>query len=440
MFDSLGEKIQTTFKKLTGRGKLTEKDIDTALREIRMALLEADVNYKVVKNFLTDVKARAMESEVFSSLTPGQTIVKIVYEAMSDLLGGSAKEINFSGQSPTVILLAGVQGSGKTTSAAKLALYLKRKNKLVSVAACDTQRAAAVDQLITLCKSISIDVFTEPDTPPETIAKDALSYARKNGSDVLIIDTAGRQHVDEELMAQISRITQSVTPHEVLFVVDCMMGQQAVDSALAFDETVKLTGFILSKADSDARGGAALSVSYITDKPIKFAGTGEKLNEFELFHPDRVSSRILGMGDVISLIEKAQETFDETASADLQRKLEKNKFTLQDYLDQLDSLSQMGGIEEILKSLPGGGGVRPEDIDPRAIGHTKAIIQSMTAKERNDPRIINASRRRRIARGSGTTVTDVNRLLNGFEQTKKLFKQINNSQKRKFGKLNFPIG
>ncbi|MBR6800519.1 MAG: signal recognition particle protein [Eubacteriaceae bacterium] len=438
MFNSLGDKIQDTFKKLTGKGKLSEKDIDSALREIRMALLEADVNYKVVKSFLASVKERALGEEVLGSLTPGQMVIKIVHSALSELIGSTAKEITFSPQPPTVIMMAGVQGSGKTTSAGKLANYLKKKSRRILIAACDTQRAAAVSQIRILAEKIGVDVFHTEGEEPEVIASQALKHAKMHGYDVLIVDTAGRQHVDDDLMEQIGRIHDAVNPNEVFFVVDCMMGQQAVDAATAFNEKVNITGFILSKADSDARGGAALSVSYITGRPIKFAGTGEKITDFELFHPDRVASRILGMGDMMSFIEKASEVVDEEKSKKMAEKLVKNTFTLQDYLDQMEQMAQMGGMEELLGALPGAGKMKGLEVNQKEMNRTKAIIQSMTPKERNNPKIINASRKRRIAAGSGTTVTEVNRLLNGFEQSKKLIKQMS-SQKRKFSKMKFPF-
>lgn len=439
MFDQLGQKLQGTFKKLTGKGKLSEKDIDDALKEIKMSLLEADVNFKVVKRFLSDVKERAMGDAVFKSLTPGQQVVKIVHESMSELIGGTASDIKYSGNPPTVIVMAGVQGSGKTTSAAKLALFLKNRNKKTIVAACDTQRAAAVEQLKVLCDSIGVETYYEEGRKPEEIAKAALSYAKKQGADVLIADTAGRQHVDKELMDEIGRICGDIKPNEVLFVVDCMMGQQAVDAAAAFDEKIDITGFVLSKADSDARGGAALSVCYIAKKPIKFAGTGEKLSEFELFHPDRVASRILGMGDVLSVIEKAQQLMDEDASMKLAGKLQKNEFTLDDYLEQMDQLANMGGIEEMLKMMPTNAKMPNINVDAKQLARTKAIIQSMTRKERVSPNIINASRRRRIATGSGTSVADVNRLLKGFEQSRKMIKQLSSQKRRPGSKMNFPF-
>lgn len=439
MFDQLGEKLQNTFKKLTGKGKLSEKDIEEALKEIRMALLEADVNYKVVKSFLSLVKEKAMGAEVMKSLTPGQQVIKIVHDELTELLGTSAKDIRYSGQLPTVILLAGVQGSGKTTSAGKLAEFIQKKNKKVILAACDTQRAAAVDQLKILGEKIGIAVFHQENTSPAAIAKAALDYSKKEGADVLIVDTAGRQHLDENLMNEIGEIRDVTDPHEVLFVVDCMMGQQAVDAAKAFDEKIQITGFILSKTDSDARGGAALSVSFITGKPIKFTGTGEKISDFEVFHPDRVASRILGMGDMLTLIEKAEKIADSESQREFAKKINKNSFTLEDYLTQMDSIASMGGLDEIMASLPVSasklGGLK---VDPKQLARTKAIIQSMTKKERMNPSIINASRRRRISAGSGTTVMDVNRLLKGFEQSKKMMKQMS-SQKRRFGSPKFPF-
>lgn len=436
MFDQLGGKIQQTFKKLSGKGRLSEKDVDEALKEIRMALLEADVNYKVVKSFLSGVREKAMGEEVLKSLTPAQQVIKIVNEEMRSLLGSTAKELSVSGKMPAVVLLAGVQGSGKTTSAAKLANYLKEKNKKVMLAACDIKRAAAIEQLSSLAEQVGVYVY-KAGKAPLAVAKEARDYAAKNGYEVLIVDTAGRQHVDEELMDEIGSIAAALKPDEVLFAVDCMMGQQAVDASSAFNEKLDITGFILTKADSDARGGAALSVSYITGKPIKFAGTGEKITDFEMFHPDRVASRILGMGDMLTLIEKAQKLSDNEKDANLAKKINKNSLTLEDYLEQIENMNKMGGMQEMLKSMPNAGKLSGVNVDERKILQTKAIIQSMTPKERREPKILNASRRKRIAAGSGTTVTDVNRLINGFEQTKKLMKQFSGN-KRKFNK-NLPF-
>ena len=437
MFDSLGEKIQGAFKKLGAKGKLSEKDIDEALRDIRMALLEADVNFKVVKSFLADIKEEALSEEVTKSLTPSQQVIKIVDRNLCKLLGSKASELKLSSHFPTVILLAGVQGSGKTTSAAKLALHLKEKGKKVLLAACDMQRAAAVQQLKVLGGQIGVNVFTWDGTAVDA-AQNALDFAKKNGYEILIVDTAGRQHVDDDLMDEITAIDKIVQPSEVLFVVDCMMGQIAVDAAKAFDERLNITGFILSKADSDARGGAALSVSYITGKPIKFAGTGEKVSAFEVFYPDRMASRILGMGDMLSLIEKAEKIADAKEQEKLGKKLVKNKFDLEDYLQQIEQMQQMGGINELLQSIPGGAKLGALNVDEKQFARTKAIIQSMTVKERKNPAIINGSRRKRIAAGSGTQVSDVNRLLNGFSQAKKMMKQFSGN-KRKHSKMNFPF-
>ncbi len=437
MFDSLGEKIQGAFKQLGAKGKLSEKDIDEALRDIRMALLEADVNFKVVKSFLADIKEEALSEEVTKSLTPSQQVIKIVDRNLCKLLGSKASELKLSSHFPTVILLAGVQGSGKTTSAAKLALHLKEKGKKVLLAACDMQRAAAVQQLKVLGEQIGVNVFTWDGTAVDA-AQNALDFAKKNGYEILIVDTAGRQHVDDDLMDEITAIDKIVQPSEVLFVVDCMMGQIAVDAAKAFDERLNITGFILSKADSDARGGAALSVSYITGKPIKFAGTGEKVSAFEVFYPDRMASRILGMGDMLSLIEKAEKIADAKEQEKLAKKLVKNKFDLEDYLQQIEQMQQMGGINELLQSIPGGAKLGALNVDEKQFARTKAIIQSMTVKERKNPAIINGSRRKRIAAGSGTQVSDVNRLLNGFSQAKKMMKQFSGN-KRKHSKMNFPF-
>ena len=433
MFDSLSEKLQGAFRKLGGKGKLSEKDIDEALRDIRMALLEADVNYKVVKSFLADIKEEAMTEEVLRSLTPSQQVIKIVNSNLVKLLGKRSSDLKLDGKMPAVILLAGVQGSGKTTSAAKLASYLKQKGRKVMLAACDMQRAAAVSQLKILGEEIGVFVYTSEGTAVD-VAGEALDYSRKNGYEILIVDTAGRQHVNDELMDEIVAVSEKVEPSEVLFVVDCMMGQAAVDAASAFDERLSVTGFILSKADSDARGGAALSVSYITGKPIKFAGTGEKVTAFEQFHPDRMASRILGMGDVLTLIEKAERLTSAEEQKALAKKMTSNQITLEDYLDQMEQMQQMGGISEMLSALPGASKLGNLNVDERQMAHTKAIILSMTPKERQNPSIINASRRRRIAAGSGTTVTEVNRLLNGFEQAKKMMKRLSGAKgKKRFG-------
>ncbi|MCO8193376.1 MULTISPECIES: signal recognition particle protein [Anaerofustis] len=439
MFQALGDKLQETFKKLRGKGKLTEKDIDAALREIRMSLLEADVNYKVVKTFAKNLKEKCMGEEVLKSLTPGQQVIKIVNNELIDLLGGESRDINFSSTPPTVIMVVGVQGSGKTTSIGKMGNYFKnKKNKKVVFVACDIHRAAAVDQLKILGEGLDIEVFSLDSKDAGKIAKKGVEYAKSKGADIVIVDTAGRQHVDSEMMEEAVKVKKVINPDETLFVIDSLMGQQAVDAAKAFDENLEITGFILSKLDSDARGGAALSVTYITNKPIKFSAFGEKMEDFEPFHPDRVASRILGMGDVLSLIEKAESVYNEEEAKKMEAKLRKNSFTLEDFLDQMESMSKMGGIESILSMLPGAGKLKNLSIDERELVRQKAIIQSMTIKERQNPSIINASRRKRIAAGSGTKVSDVNKLLTGFEQSKKMMKQLN-SGKMRLPKMKFPF-
>lgn len=439
MFQALGDKLQETFKKLRGKGKLTEKDIDAALREIRMSLLEADVNYKVVKTFAKNLKEKCMGEDVLKSLTPGQQVIKIVNNELIDLLGGESRDINFSSTPPTVIMVVGVQGSGKTTSIGKMGNYFKnKKNKKVVFVACDIHRAAAVDQLKILGEGLDIEVFSLDSKDAGKIAKKGVEYAKSKGADIVIVDTAGRQHVDSEMMEEAVKVKKVINPDETLFVIDSLMGQQAVDAAKAFDENLEITGFILSKLDSDARGGAALSVTYITNKPIKFSAFGEKMEDFEPFHPDRVASRILGMGDVLSLIEKAESVYNEEEAKKMEAKLRKNSFTLEDFLDQMESMSKMGGIESILSMLPGAGKLKNLSIDERELVRQKAIIQSMTIKERQNPSIINASRRKRIAAGSGTKVSDVNKLLTGFEQSKKMMKQLN-SGKMRLPKMKFPF-
>lgn len=439
MFEALGDKLQETFKRLRGKGKLTEKDIDAALREIRMSLLEADVNYKVVKTFANNLKEKCMGEEVLKSLTPGQQVVKIVNNELVELLGGESREINIADNPPTVIMVVGVQGSGKTTSIGKMGNYFKnKKNKKVVFVACDIHRAAAVDQLKVLGKNLDIEVFSLENKDAGKIAKKGVEYGKKKGADIIIVDTAGRQHVDSEMMEEAVKVKKAVKPDETLFVIDSLMGQQAVDAAKAFDESLEITGFILSKLDSDARGGAALSVTYITKKPIKFSAFGEKMEDFEPFHPDRVASRILGMGDVLSLIEKAETIYNEEEAKKMEEKMRKNSFTLEDFLDQMESMNKMGGIEGILSMLPGAGKLKNMAINEKDLIRQKAIIQSMTIKERQNPNIINASRRKRIAAGSGTRVSDVNKLLTGFEQSKKMMKQLN-SGKMRFPGMKFPF-
>lgn len=433
MFEALGDKLQATFKKLRGKGKLTEKDIDAALREIRMSLLEADVNYKVVKTFANNLKEKCMGEEVLKSLTPGQQVIKIVNNELVALLGGESRDINLADNGPTIIMVVGVQGSGKTTSIGKMGNFFKnKKNKKVVFVACDIHRAAAVDQLKVLGEGLDIEVFTLDKKDAGKIAKKGVEYGKKIGADIIIVDTAGRQHVDSEMMEEAVKVKKAINPNETLFVIDSLMGQQAVDAAKAFDESLEITGFILSKLDSDARGGAALSVTYITKKPIKFSAFGEKMEDFESFYPDRVASRILGMGDVLSLIEKAETIYDEKEAKKMEEKMRKNSFTLEDFLDQMESMNKMGGIEGLLSMLPGAGKLKGMAISEKDLIKQKAIIQSMTIKERQNPNIINASRRKRIAAGSGTKVSDVNKLLTGFDQSKKMMKQLNS------GKMKFP--
>ncbi len=437
MFDNLSGKLQDAFAKLKKKGKLTEADIKTAGREIKLALLEADVNYKVVKDFVDKLSARALGDEVMKSLTPSQQYIKIVRDEMTQILSGQDNKLKLNNKGLSVILLAGIQGSGKTTTAAKLAQLLKKQNKKVLLAACDTYRPAAVTQLQTLGKQIDIPVFYIPEKP-EDIALGALRQAKDQLLDILIIDTAGRMSIDEEMMAEISRIAAATEPVEVLLCIDAMTGQDALNTATAFDETLQLSGIVMTKLDSDTRGGAALSVTHVTQKPIKFCGVGEKISDFEEFNAERLVGRILGMGDILGLIEKAEVAYDEQTALELSQKLAKNAFTLEDFLEQMEQMQQMGGIEEVLKMLPAGKQLKGVKIDEKELLHQRAIIQSMTKKERTNPALLNASRRRRIALGSGTQVSDVNRLINGYEQSKKLMKQFS-TKSGKRGKMNFPF-
>lgn len=427
MFDQLSNRIQDAFKKISSKGVLTEKDIDDTLRTIRMSLLEADVNYRVIKEFTSALKERLTGENLPGGLNPSQAVIKAVNEELIRVLSqGSAKGITVSSSRLTNVMMVGLNGSGKTTSTAKLALFYKNKGKRVLVAGCDLFRLAAVEQLRVLCRENGLDFFETELTDPIKIALEAKKQAEKQVYDILILDTAGRQSVDSELMEQVSEMKKAVNPTDILYTIDAMMGQSAVDNAKAFDETLNVTGFLLTKADSDARGGAALSVAYVTGKPILFYCNGEKPTDIELFHPERIAGRILGMGDVMSLIEKAQASFDGKKTEKLSRRLLRGEMDLEDYLEQLDSIKNMGGIGGILSMMPGGlskalGGA---SFDERQLEKTKAIIFSMTPKERRDPKIINASRRRRIAAGCGMQVSDVNRLLNSFEQSKKLMKSL----------------
>ena len=440
-FDTLSSKLQNVFKNLRSKGKLTESDVKEAMREVRLALLEADVNFKIVKEFIAAVTEKAIGDELFSSLTPGQHVIKVVHEELIALLGSTQSKLTFSPKPPTVYLMVGLQGAGKTTTAGKIAGQLKRQGKKPLLVACDIYRPAAVKQLHVVGSTYDIPVFDMgTDTNPVTIAKQALDKAYKEFNDVVIIDTAGRLHVDDELMNELIEIKAAVSPQEILLVVDAMTGQDAVNVAESFNRIVGVDGVIITKMDSDTRGGAALSVRKVTGKPIKFVGMGEKLDELESFYPDRIASRILGMGDVLSLIEKAQTAFDEQEAIDLERKLRKNEFNLEDYLQQMQQIKKMGPIKNILGMLPGMGNMNLNDveIDEKNLAHIEAIIKSMTMKERQNPDILNGSRKKRIADGSGRTIQEVNRLLKTFEEMKKMMKQFTGGKgKNRFGKMPF---
>ena len=426
--DGLSERLQEAFGKLKGKGKISEQDIKDVLREVRVALLEADVNYKVVKSFVASIKDRAMGADVMESLTPGQQVVKVVHEELTNLMGGEAQKITISSKPPTVIMMVGLQGSGKTTSTGKLARYFKDKlHKRPLLCACDVYRPAAVDQLKVLGGQLDIPVYEEgTDKSPVEIASNALAHAKAHGNDVVIVDTAGRLHIDEVLMQELVEIKEAVEPHEILLVVDAMTGQDAVNVAEHFNDNLDITGVVLTKLDGDTRGGAALSVKSVTGKPIKFMGMGEKLDALEPFHPDRMASRILGMGDILTLIEKAEIEFDEKQAQELQEKIKKATFTLDDYLAQMDQMSNMGDIESMLQMIPGVSKkmLKNVKLDSKDMDHTRAIILSMTPAERQNPKIINGNRRKRIAAGSGLKVQDVNRLLKQFEQSQAFMKQF----------------
>ena len=426
-FEGLTEKLNATFKRLRGKGRLTENDVREAMREVRLALLEADVSYKVVKEFVSTVTERAVGSDVLDSLTPAQQVVKIVNEELTNLMGGGTARLASANNGPTVVMMAGLQGAGKTTTTAKLAGLLRRQNgKRPLLAACDVYRPAAIEQLKVVGGQLDLPVFEEGQGDPVQIAQDALRHARDHGNDIVFLDTAGRLHVDEELMDELKRMKAAVHPNEILLVVDAMTGQDAVNAAAAFYEALGIDGVVLTKLDGDARGGAALSIRASTGKPIKFVGTGEKLDMIEPFHPDRMASRILGMGDMLSFIEKAQQNYDEKQAAKLEEKLRRNRFTLQDYYEQLQQLRGMGDLSQIAGMLPGGLGkqLSGASIDEKQMAHTEAIILSMTPLERENPQILNASRKRRIAAGCGLQVVDVNRLLKQFEMMQQLTKQL----------------
>ncbi|MCL0062700.1 signal recognition particle protein [Peptococcaceae bacterium] len=442
MFKSLAEKLQETFKKLKGKGRLTESDVNEAMREVKVALLEADVNFKVVKEFIKKVKEKAIGQDVLESLAPGQQVIKIVREELIELLGGTQSKVNFSQKPPTVIMLVGLQGAGKTTTCGKLANLLKKQGRKPLLVAADVYRPAAIKQLEVLGKQLDIPVFSMGQENPANIAESAVKKAVEAGNDLVIIDTAGRLHINEELMNELKNIKAAVSPHEILLVVDAMTGQDAVNVAESFNEKLGIDGIIMTKLDGDTRGGAALSVRKVTGTPIKFAGVGEKLDALEPFYPNRMADRILGMGDVLTLIDKAQATIDAEQAKKLQKKLKEADFTLEDFLEQLQQIKKMGPLDQILGMIPGINKIKgfTEQIDEKELIHTEAIIRSMTPHERRHPEIINGSRRKRIARGSGTKIQDVNRLLKQFEQTRKMFKQIGMmSQKKKGKKMRLPF-
>ena len=423
-FEGLTEKINNTFKKLRGKGRLKESDVKEAMREIRMALLEADVSYKVVKDFVKSVTERCIGTDVLEALSPAQMIIKIVDEELTRLMGSDQKHITINPNGPTVIMLVGLQGAGKTTNGSKLAGLMKRQGKNPLLVACDIYRPAAITQLKVCGEKLGIPVFEKGTQSPVQTAKEAVLYARQHGHDMVFLDTAGRLHVDEQLMEELKDIKATVKPNEIMLVVDAMIGQDAVNAAQSFNEWLDIDSVMLTKLDGDARGGAALSIRAVTGKPIKFAGIGEKLEDIEAFHPDRMASRILGMGDMLTLIEKAEKAFDEKKAAELEEKLRSSKFTLQDFYDQMVQMKSMGSMQEILAQMPGGANLKNVNLDEKQMAHTEAIILSMTPKERENPSIIGGSRKRRIAAGCGLKVEDVNRLLKSFEQMQKLMKQF----------------
>ena len=447
MFDSLSEKLNNAFRKFRNKGKLTEADVREGMREVKLALLEADVNFKVVRDFVKTVTERAIGSEVMESLLPGQQIIKIVHEELIRLMGEANSKLVISPKPPTVVLMVGLQGSGKTTHAAKLAGMYKRQGKRPLLVACDVYRPTAIDQLKVVGAQVDVPVFEMGQGNPVEIAKAGLDHAARHGHDMVFIDTAGRLQVDEVLMQELEDIKAATDPTEILLVIDAMIGQESVNVASAFNEKLDITGVILSKLDGDTRGGAALSVRYVTGKPIKFVGVGEKLDAIEPFYPDRMASRILGMGDVLTLIEKAQQAIDDKKAAELEKKLRENTFTLSDYLDQFRQIKSMGSLDQLAGMIPGmkPGALKDAKVDEKALAHTEAIILAMTVYEREHPDVINGSRRRRIAAGSGTTVEEVNRLMKQYDQMNKMIKQFTSQMSGKRGRMNkmkmpFPLG
>ena len=435
-FEGLSDRLESAFKKLKSKGSLTESDVRSAMHEVRLALLEADVNYKVAKEFTNTVTERAIGRNVMESLTPAQMVIKIVNEELCALMGSENQKLCISSKSPSIVMLVGLQGAGKTTNGAKLAAYMRKQGKRPLLAACDIYRPAAIDQLETVGKQLDIPVFQMGQTDPVDIAKAAVEHAKKHGNDLVFLDTAGRLHIDEELMQELKNIKEAVEPAEILLVVDAMTGQDAVNAASAFDEALGVTGVMLTKLDGDARGGAALSIRAATGKPIKFAGVGEKLDQIEPFHPDRMASRILGMGDMLTLIEKAEQNFDEKKAAEMAEKLRANRFTLQDYLDQMAQIKNMGDLSEVAAMIPGvdAKALKGAQVDPKAVAHTEAIIRSMTPAERDNPDMLNSSRKKRIAAGCGMQVVDVNRLLKQYGAMQQMMKQMSGRNLKKMQK------
>jgi signal recognition particle subunit SRP54 len=430
-FEGLADKLSAAFKKLKSKGKLTEADVKEAMRDVRLALLEADVNFKIAKEFVLKVTERAVGVEVLESLTPAQQVIKIVNEELTALMGGENSRISFASKPPTVVMLCGLQGSGKTTHAAKIAAMFKKQGKRPLLVACDVYRPAAIKQLQVVGEKAGVSVFEMGEGDPVKIAKAAVNHAKDHGNDLVIIDTAGRLHIDEVLMNELKRIKSVVEPSEILLVVDAMTGQDAVNVAAAFNEALGISGVILTKLDGDTRGGAALSVRAVTGRPIKLVGTGEKLEDIEPFYPDRMASRILGMGDMLTLIDKAQENYDEKKNAEMAKKLKSNSIDFDDFLEMMQQLKNMGPLKNVLAMMPGGNQIKEEDIDEKQLVRVEAIVHSMTKKERKKPEIITPPRKRRIASGSGTKVEDVNRLLKQFEQSRKMMKQMGGMSKMK---------
>ncbi len=439
-FESLSEKLSAAFKKLRGKGRLTEADIKEAMREVRLALLEADVSYKVVKDFVKKVSERAVGQDVLDSLTPAQMVIKIVNEELCALMGSENVKLNISSQTPSVVMLVGLQGAGKTTNGAKLAGLMKKQGKRPLLVACDVYRPAAIKQLETVGAQLEIPVFQMGQGNPVDIAKAGIEHAKRHGNDIVFLDTAGRLHIDEALMDELKNIREATHPAEILLVIDAMTGQDAVNAASAFDEALGVDGIMLTKLDGDARGGAALSVRAVTGKPIKYVGLGEKLDNIEPFHPERMASRILGMGDVLTLIEKAEQSFDEKKAMKMAERLKQNKFTLTDYLDQLDQLKSMGSIKDIAGMIPGmdSKALQGASFDEKVFARTEAIIKSMTEYERENPEVLNGSRKKRIAAGSGTTVVDVNRIIKQYDMMKSMTKQMMGKKGKRGGMMGLP--